>query len=102
MFAYTVSCTFTDAGVAEQWERWLREEHLADVCACGASAARLVRLDGPEIRYEARYEFASRGDFDAYERDHAPRLRAEGLERFPLELGLRYERSTGDVVAGAP
>lgn len=101
MFAYTVACTFTNPDVADRWLDWLREEHLADVCAAGALDARAVRVDGDAIRCEARYHFADRAAFEAYERDHAPRLREEGLEKFPLDLGLTYERSTGEVVATA-
>ena len=96
--AYTVACTFTDPEVAEAWVAWLRDGHLADVCAGGAIDARAVKMDGPQIRYEARYRFASRQAFDAYERDHAPRLREEGLAKFPLELGLTYERTVGEIL----
>ena len=96
--AYTVSCTFEDPGVADEWIAWLRQEHLADVLGGGATGAEVIRMDGDPLRCEVRYRFASRADFDRYERDHAPRLRAEGLERFPLERGLSYERSIGEVV----
>jgi hypothetical protein len=102
MFAYTVSCDFDDPAVAVEWLAWLRDEHLGEVCAAGALDAEAVRLDPPPgvaARCEARYHFASRPDFQRYERDHAPRLRAEGLKRFPLERGLRYTRATGEVVA---
>lgn len=99
MFAYTVACTFDDAGVAEEWVAWLRDEHLADVCAAGALDAEVVRLDGEPPTVEVRYHFADRAAFGRYEAEHAPRLRAEGLARFPLERGLHYRRSTGEVVA---
>ncbi|MEM6794913.1 MAG: DUF4286 family protein [Acidobacteriota bacterium] len=96
--AYTVSCRFTDPEVAERWLTWLREGHLADVVVAGASTAVAVRLDGDPVRCEARYLFDSRKAFEAYEREHAPRLRAEGLELFPLELGLEYSRSVGEIL----
>ena len=102
MFAYTVRCEFDDPAVAAEWLAWLEREHLAEVCAAGAVRAEVVRFDGAPPCCEARYLFASRQGFDAYERKHAPRLRAAGLERFPLELGLRYSRTTGEVVAAAP
>ena len=102
MFAYTVICTFEKAEVADAWTDWLRGGHLADVRAAGAIAAELVRLEGIPIRLEARYRFASRQAFEDYERDHAPRLRAEGLERFPLALGLSYERTIGEILAAQP
>jgi hypothetical protein len=44
-----------------------------------------------------RYHFPSREAFAAYERDHAPRLRADGLRRFPPERGVSYRRSVGVV-----
>ncbi len=97
MFAYTVRCEFDDPAVAERWARWIADEHLAEVCAAGAAGGDLVRLDGNPPCCEVRYRFASREAFEAYERDHAPRLRSEGLAKFPLELGLRYERSTGEI-----
>lgn len=98
MLAYTVSCTFTDPSVADEWIAWLHDEHLADVLAGGATAAEIVRLDGDTTRCEVRYRFPSREAFATYERDHAPRLRAEGLAKFPLERGLTYERTTGEFV----
>lgn len=67
----------------------------------GALAAEIVELDGaggPRV-FEVRYVFEDRAAFDAYERDHAPRLREEGLRLFPPAAdGLKYERSTGVVV----
>lgn len=101
-FSYTVVCTFEDPRVAEQWIAWLHGEHLADVCAAGALDAEVIRCDvdvGAKSRCEVRYHFATRGAFDQYVREHAPRLRTEGLRRFPPERGLTYERSSGEVVA---
>ena len=66
--------------------------------ACGAIAADIVRLDCDLTTFEIRYLFASRAAFEEYEREHAPRLRREGLEKFPLELGLTYHRRTGEIV----
>ncbi len=102
MFAYTVRCEFDDPAVAQKWLRWLESEHLADVCAAGALGAEVIRLDGKPVCCEVRYRFASREAFAAYERDHAPRLRAEGLKRFPPELGLRYTRTTGECLTRYP
>src|SRR5262245_55740541 len=101
MIAYTVRCTFERTSVADEWIEWLRREHLAQVCAAGALDAEVIRFDSTAsggLVCEVRYHFESRAAFASYERDHAPRLRAEGLKRFPLQLGLRYERSLGDVV----
>lgn len=102
MFRYVVSCSFTDPDVARRWLSWLQDAHLQDVVDAGALSAEVVRLDGQPLTLEAHYRFASRDAFAVYERDHAPRLRAEGLDLFPLSLGLQYSRRTGEAVASAP
>lgn len=100
MFAYYVSCQFAHDSeqTAAAWLDWLENEHIADVIACGATEADIVLLDGEPTTYEIRYQFESRAAFEEYERKHAPRLRKEGLEKFPLELGLSYQRRTGEIV----
>ncbi len=98
MFAYTVSCTFSDEPTAREWIEWMRREHLAEVLAAGALAAEVVRIDGTDIVLEARYHFANRRAFDAYVRDHAPALRAKGLAAFPPARGVTYARSCGEVL----
>ncbi len=98
---YTVACTITRPEVAESWLAWMRGEHVADVCRAGALGAQVVRLDGEVPRFETHYRFASRAAFETYEREQAPRLRAEGLAKFPLELGLEYERRVGEIAVSA-
>jgi dipeptidase E len=89
--AYSVFVTFSAAEVAEAWKQWMTGGHLADVLAAGALTAELADLG--ELSFEARYRFASREAFTRYERDHAPRLRAEGLSLFPVEKGVSYRRA---------
>ena len=103
--AYTVSVTLPGEAAAAEWLRWLRGGHLAEVLAGGATQAEVVALDGPGSVYEVRYRFPSREAFDRYEREHAPRLRAEGLRLFPVEKGFVYRRTVGvvtDVVPRTP
>ncbi len=102
MLLYVVSCVFTDPAVADAWVAWLRDGHLAAVCAAGAIDAQVYRIDGDDVRFDVHYRFASRADFDRYEADAAPRLRAEGLSRFPPGLGLAYTRHVGEPVAAWP
>jgi hypothetical protein len=97
--AYTVAATFADAAVAQEWLRWLEGGHLADVLGGGAIDAEVVELDAPGGRsFEVRYHFPSPVAFAGYERDHAPRLRAEGLKLFPPERGVSYRRAVGTVI----
>ncbi len=93
---YVVRILCETEGHRARMERWLLDGHFTDVIASGAGSASLTRFDDAPLALEARYRFASRDSFAAYERDHAPRLRAEGLARFPE--GVRFERRLGDVL----
>ena len=99
MFRYTVSAEFTNDALATEWLRWLRDGHIDEVLAAGAVRAEIVRLDNPVIAFEIRYVFPDRKTFQHYEESHATRLRAEGLEKFPEQGGVQYDRSTGVIEA---
>jgi Domain of unknown function (DUF4286) len=101
-FAYTVVVSFTDPAVAEEWLGWLNAGHVAEVLAGGATRAEIIALDGKPLSFEVRYHFPSREAFARYESDHAPRLRAEGVEKFPAERGVSYRRSIGNVLRAFP
>lgn len=93
-FHYVVRAEATSRDLLAAYERWLVVEgHTQAVVDAGALVADVVRVDGEPPRIEVHYTFASRAAFDAYERDHAPRLRAEGLSRFPT--GLSFSRAAG-------
>ena len=99
MIRYTVKCSFSSAPeTVQQWLEWLRQEHIADVQAGGASGAEIVEMTEETPAFEIRYRFPSNEIFQQYLSDHAPRLREEGLRRFPLELGLQYARTDGKVI----
>lgn len=98
---YTVIAEFDDPAVAASWVAWLRDGHLADVLAAGAVDAEVVALEvepGMPAVLEVRYRFADRASLDRYVEFEAPRLRAEGLAKFPPERGIRYRRSVGEIV----
>jgi len=105
VIAYTVRCDFTDAAVAAEWRQWLVDEHLADLLAAGAVRAEVVTIDAPSAgaaaTLESRYWFADRAGMEHYLTHHAPRLRGEGLARFPLSLGLSYSRTIGEALGPA-
>jgi hypothetical protein len=120
-FSYVVRMTFADREAMDGFLAWLRDRHIADVCAAGALGAELVRLDEAPLGggrgaaeseardgddayvIEVRYRFASREAFARYEEEHAPRLRAEGIaEIHRLGIGtdrVTFLRTTGEIVA---
>lgn len=93
---YVVRIVCDTSAHFERMHAWLVPGHMADVVAAGARGATLARFDDAPLTLEVRYAFDSREAFAAYERDHAPRLRAEG--RALLAEGVRFERRLGDVV----
>lgn len=101
MTRYTVACRFTsgDQKLAARWVDWLLTRHLQDVLDAGAESAELIAVDDTVPHYEIDYRFSSRATLEHYLANSAPKLRAEGLSLFPLELGLEYRRSTGSPLA---
>lgn len=92
-FVYTVTAEVADEATAKAWAGWLRTLHFAEVLEAGALTAELVQWS--PLLLEARYRFTSRAAFDEYEATHAPRLRADGVGRFPS--GVKLTRRFGDV-----
>ena len=103
MFFYTVRCQFAgNAQSADHWLAWLRDIHIDEVISCGALGGDVVQMDNEITTFEIRYRFNSRESFQEYEKNHAPRLRQEGLELFPLDQGLSYERTSGELLFSIP
>jgi hypothetical protein len=96
-YRYTVKASFLDEQVAQEWVDWLRSGHCSEVLDGGATRAEVVALEGTPTSFEVRYDFPNRATFERYEETHAPRLRAEGLERFAVDRGIEYTRSTGTI-----
>lgn len=99
--AYTVTAEFDDLSVAGEYVRWLQDGHLAEVLEGGAAEASLVRMEPTAtapLRFEVRYRFPSMEVFRRYEAEVAPKLRAEGLAKFPASRGVRMSRSLGEVL----
>jgi hypothetical protein len=106
-FAYDVTVTIDDARVFDAFLGWLRETHVPDVRAAGSCAGEIAILDTPSGAPRAlacRYRFASRDAFAAYERDHAPRLRADAIAELAKHgvafgRGAAIARTTGEIVS---
>lgn len=101
MFSYVVRCSFVTQEAMREFLAWLRDVHVADVCAAGAEDGFLVVLDtadGESPALEARYTFASREAFDTYLRDHAPRLREDGKVVAERVGGVTFARTSGEII----
>ncbi len=101
MFVYSVQCEFREAEVADEvsrWIDWMREVHIPDVIRSGALSAELIRFDLHPPTFQVLYHFESAHTFALYEKEQAPRLRADSLREFPSEAGLSYRRNSGQRV----
>jgi len=98
---YTVRASCKDLQQRGRYLSWLTPNHVAEVMAGGATSVRIVLPDreteaAPAV-VETQYVFPSRKAFDTYVRDHAPRLRADGLRNFPPESGITYARQVAEI-----
>lgn len=98
---YTVRATCKDLHQCGRYLSWLAPSHVEAVKEAGASGVRIMLYRGEqpgELPYvETQYSFPSRKAFDAYVRDHAPALRADGAKHFPPESGVVFERRLGEI-----
>ena len=107
IYSYVVRISIDDPRAFDAYVAWLRDSHVGDVCASGARDADLIVMDVPHgepLVVEAHYRFVSRDAFEKYEREQAPRLRAQGLHelaRIGLEpgRGVNIQRATGKALA---
>lgn len=95
MVVYEVNLEF-DVAISAAYRAWLKG-HVAELLSLpGFVAAQVHEVADPlptagRQGLCVRYQVESQAALDTYMRDHAPRLRAEGLERFGEE-GVRIRR----------
>ena len=103
MISYEVTARL-DKRIAEEYERYLREEHIPDLMATGcfveAAFSRQeevkVANDDPWVRFRSSYLAPDRAALERYFREHAEGLRGEALARFPA--GLEPSRAEWGVL----
>lgn len=100
MIVYEVRIEVEPA-IEADYRTWL-DGHVREILALpGFEHAELLREDAEGVHpvFVVRYHLGSRAALEGYLREHAPRMRAEGLERFGqrfsatrrvLELARRY------------
>jgi len=95
MIIYNVTVN-VDETIHKEWLKWIKE-HIPQVLATGkfekATFSRvLVEEDMGGITYSIQYRSYSREALDAYYKEDAERLRADGLKRFAgKSLAFRTE-----------
>ncbi len=98
---YSVRVTCPSVQVRGRFLSWLAPNHILEVKARGATAARVILLDrenesGPAI-VETQYVFPSRKAYDTYVREHAAAMRADAQKHFPPESGVTFARQVAEL-----
>jgi hypothetical protein len=86
MFIYNVSLKI-DWSAVEEWLRWMREEHIAEVLATGcffdANMFKLLEQDDTEgPTFIVQYTCNKKIDYLKYKKDFAPALQEKGAAKF--------------------
>lgn len=90
MIVYEVRAD-VERAIAADYRAWL-DAHIREILAIeGFTEAELLTEDGADdtrIVWIVRYHLDSREALETYLRDHAPRLRADGIERFGARFNV--------------
>jgi|CXWL01.1.fsa_nt_gi hypothetical protein len=89
----------TPAGQLSRSEGCATDPGLAAASNRKAGTAGPPHNDAAPAIVETQYVFPSRKAYDAYIRDHAPALRADGLKHFPPDSGVTSERQVAEIAA---
>jgi hypothetical protein len=97
---YSVIATLPDEATRAQYIAWLEDGHLDHIIRAGAHSAMIARVIDPPspLRVETRYIFSTRDLYDRYIAETAPRLRAQGLQRFGPDRGVSFERRLAEIL----
>jgi hypothetical protein len=76
--------------LAARLEQFMTESHIPQIFLTGCF--REIRLNRASAgRFRTAYQANTQADLDRYVQDHAPRFRAEFLERFPEGVNITRE-----------
>jgi hypothetical protein len=76
--------------LAARLEQFMTESHIPQIFLTGCF--REIRLSRASAgRFRTAYQANTQADLDRYVQDHAPRFRAEFLERFPEGVNITRE-----------
>lgn len=86
MIIYNVTIN-VDESIHQDWLKWMQNKHINDVLATGLfTSAKMVKVLVEEemggTTYAIQYATDSRAKLEDYYKNHAPRLRQEGLQLF--------------------
>ena len=86
MIIYNVT-TNVDEKIHDEWVMWMKEKHLPDVMATGLPIGNrflklLTEIDNGGVTYSVQYFVADIEDYEVYQNQYSPALRADFDGRF--------------------
>ena len=94
MIIYEITATVR-ADLTEQYEKYMREQHIPDLLETGYFSGARISRSGAE-RYRIQYEAHDQKALDAYLATEAARLRADFLAHF--SEGIELSRENWEVL----
>lgn len=86
MIIYNVTIK-VEAGIADQWLKWMKEEHATDMMNTGLfSDYRLCRLmeqdESDGVTFVVQFHSDSMENYQSYLHEHAAKMRQKSLDKF--------------------
>lgn len=86
MLIYNVTIK-VDESIASDWLQWMQQEHIPRIMDTGCfSEFKVVRLldidDSEGPTYAVQYFASTMDDYQLYQRQHAPRIRKESIDKW--------------------
>ncbi|HNF00883.1 MAG TPA: DUF4286 family protein [Ferruginibacter sp.] len=86
MIIYNVTVK-VDNSIGDAWLQWLKEEHIPEVVGTGcfthAVVLQLIEVDNSDgPTYAIQYHAPSKGLYNTYIEQHAPRMRQKGIDKW--------------------
>lgn len=85
MIIYNVTVNIDD-DVHDEWLVWMKEVHMPDVMNTGffleSRISRLLIKEESGTTYAIQYTAKNMADLEEYQRDHAPRVQKDVLDRY--------------------
>lgn len=86
MIIYNVTVK-VDNSIGDAWLQWLKDEHIPEVVGTGcfthAVILQLIEVDNSDgPTYAIQYHAPSKGLYNIYIEQHAPRMRQKGIDKW--------------------
>lgn len=85
MVVYNITISL-DPNIEGKWIKWMKEVHIPDVMDTGHFRdSKLCRVHGAEeggVTYAVTYTAHSGDDYELYQKNHAPKLKADHHKKF--------------------